>query len=320
MTKKAGKITLVGAGIIGSTLAYTIVLKGLASQLVLVNRNKARAQAKTIDIFHCTPLTGQVDIINGSLEDSAHSDIVVISVGVLPEENGTRADVLNSNIQIYRELVPLLASLNPNAVFIIVTNPVDIMAYATWRLSGLPSSKIIGSGTLLDSLRLRAILGKKLGVDPTYIEVDIIGEHGDTMVPVWSRAKYKDLPLCTCLEQEGISIKPERIIKIEEEAKRAGFEIRRNHEHSCYGISLSVATIIEHLLGSCPKPIPVSTLLSGEYGIENLYLSLPCQLSMLGKVRTEQVRLDGAEIERLYHSARAIEKLTIEVDQILVGS
>lgn len=316
MTKKAGKITLVGAGIIGSTLAYTLTLKGLASQLVFLNRNKARAEAKALELFHCTPLTGQMNIINGGLEDSAHSDIIVLSVGVLPDKNGTRTDVLNNNIQIYREIVPPLAALSPNAIFIIVTNPVDIMAYTAWRLSGLPASQIIGSGTLLDSLRLRAILGRELSLDPTLIEADIIGEHGETMVPVWSRAKYDNLPLFAYLSQKGISLEPERIKSIENETKRAGFEIRRNNEHSCYGISLSVATIIEHLLGRYPRTIPVSTLLSGEYGIDKLYLSLPCQLSMQGRVRIEQLQLDDSEMERLHYSAVALEKYTREADRI----
>jgi len=278
---------------------------------------KARAWAGKIDIFPCTPLTGQLEIKNGDLADSAGSDIVVITVGVLPDKNGTRTEVLESNINIYRELVPALAALSPQATFIIVTNPVDMMAYAAWKLSGLPAAQIIGTGTLLDSLRLRAVLSRELGLDPQDIEAPVLGEHGETMVPVWSQVRVGSLPLSTYLRQKSFSLEPEKITGIEKEVREAGFAIRKNNEHSCYGIALSATTIIEQLVGRCPQKIYAATLLSGQYGLDNVYLSLPCRLSLGGPLQREEMELTEGERERLLRSARAIESYTKEVDRIL---
>lgn len=317
MAVKSDKITIFGSGTVGSAIAYSLIMKGLSEEIVLINRNMERAQAKAMDLAHCAPLLGGVKVTAGDFPASADSDIVIITAGVLPKETGTRMDVLARNIQIYKEIIPEIAKHSPEAVIVTVTNPVDVMAYVAYRLSGFPPERVIGTGTLLDTIRFKYILGSRFNVDSSQVEGEVMGEHGDSMFPVWSRVKIYNKPLQEFLDSNGLVFDPSMKHIIEEETKRAGWKIRLGNEHTCYGISLSTAKIVESILGFSEDAIPVSTLLKGEYGVRDVFLSIPSVCNRKGISRSEIIVLNSDEHEQLLKSAEIINKYKIEADSLL---
>ena len=190
MSTEADKISIIGFGAIGATIAYSLLMRRLAAEIVVFNRDVKKARAKAFDLSHCTPGLDGARIRAGELGDTADSAIVVMTPGVRPKEDGRRMDVLRANVAIYRTIVPQVARLSPRAVLIVVTNPLDAMTFTTYRLSGFPSSRVIGSGTLLDCNRLKCFIAEEFDLDPSRMELEVIGEHGDSMVPLWSRIKY----------------------------------------------------------------------------------------------------------------------------------
>ncbi len=314
---RAHRITIAGTGTIGSTLAWTLMLRRSALELLLWNRDEKRSRAKAFDLSHCRPRLPGAGVRAISLEESELSDIVVISAGVLPDSSGKRGDVLGDNIAIFRDLVPRLSSLSPGAVFIIVTNPVDAMAFAAHRLSGLGAPRIIGSGTLLDSLRLRAFCAEALGLEAGEVEVDVVGEHGDTMLPLWSRARVCGEPIEEYLEARGLELGQRQRLELLERTRRAGWEIRLAGEHSCYAIALSLTMIIDAILDGKPETLALSSLLSGEYGIAGIYMSLPSVLGRHGLVERKTWPLPETELSGLETSAAALRAQMELVDSLL---
>ncbi|MGO9309810.1 MAG: malate dehydrogenase [Spirochaetia bacterium] len=308
------KITIVGSGVIGTTVAYSLLLRQPNLELVLNNRHEGKARARAFDISHCTPSLEGNTIRAGSMDDTAASDIVVVTAGVLPREDGTRSDVLRDNVEVYRRIIPPLAARNPHAVFIVVTNPTDSMAYAAHRLAGLPASRIIGTGTLLDGLRLRKLIAEACDLDPSKIEADVVGEHGDGMVALWSRASCAGIPLDAYLRGAGIDFDAAARQRIMERTRRAGWDIRLAGEHSCYGISFSVVRIIESILGASAAPLTVSSLISGELGIHDVYLSLPVTLDRAGCRSISVPRLTDEETGALRAAAAAMRSQLDAVD------
>ncbi|MGO8694885.1 MAG: lactate/malate family dehydrogenase [Rectinemataceae bacterium] len=318
MSPRTDKITIVGSGSIGSTIAYSLLIRRPEQNLILVNRNERRAWAKAFDMSHCSPIIGGRGIRSGSVYDSAGSDIVVLTAGVLPKEDGMRVDVLRDNIEVYRDSVPRLAEASPDAVFVVVTNPVDAMAYAVYRLTGLSASRVLGSGTLLDSLRLRSFIGEEYGLDPERIEADIVGEHGESMVPLWSRACYTGAPLELRLAERGIELDRPAKEALLHKTRRAGWEIRLAGEHSCYGIAFSVVRIIEAILGSVAASLTVSSFQSDAHGFESAFMSLPTLLGREGIRSIVTPLLDAREAEALRASASAV-RLQMDLVDELIG-
>lgn len=314
MPVNANKITIVGSGAIGTTIAYSLVLRRPNLELVLMNRNERKSWAKAFDISHCIPALEGSTIRAGSLDDTAGSDIVVVTAGVLPKVDGKRSDVLRDNIEAYRGIIPPLAARNGNAVFIIVTNPIDSMAYAAFRLSGLSASQVIGSGTLLDGLRLRTFIGEAYELDPSKIGAEVIGEHGDTMVALWSRIKYAGIPLDEYLRDRGIDFDDAARQGILEKTKRAGWDIRLAGEHSCYGISFAVVRIIESIFGYTEGPLTVSSLMSGDFGVRDVYMSLPSMLCRTGISSRATFPISECETDALFVSAAALRSQLEMVD------
>jgi L-lactate dehydrogenase len=314
---KAGKVTIVGAGTIGPTVAYALMLKELVSEIVLVNRDAIKGAAKASDLSHCGPLTGGIKVRYGGFEASADSEIVVITAGVLADKNGTRMDVLKNNIKIFKEIIPELAKCSPEAVIIIVTNPLDAMTYVAYKLSGFPSERVIGSGTLLDTMRFRHIIGTRLGMDSSAIEAEVIGEHGDSMIPLWSRVRVSGIPLEDYLDMKGLIISAEDKREIAKETERAGWNIRLGNVHSCYGTALSAVKIIECMLGFSKEIVPVSTLLRGEYGVSDVFLSIPVQLGKRGVEKMDILDLTAEEKNLLAKSAEILTSYIQEADGIL---
>lgn len=307
------KLSIIGAGSIGSAVAYTLALRRPNTEIVLVNRDQRKAWAKAFDVSHCLPELPGRTIREGPLEASAGSAVIVMTVGTLPRENGTRAEVLGANLDIYRALVPALAALSPEAVFLVVSNPVDAMAYATQRLSGFPAARVLGSGTELDSLRLRSFTAAFLGLEASRLSLNIAGEHGESMVPLWSLGLLDGKPL----PYESLGLDEAARTEILHRTKRAGWDIREAGEHSSLGIAFSATRIVEALLESSEGSFSVSTAMQGEYGIEKAYLSLPSLLSRAGVIGRLEPDLSDSEVAALSLSASAVARQMAAVDGLL---
>lgn len=317
LAAKADKITVVGAGTIGPEVAYGLMLKELASEIILVNRDEAKGKAKASDLSHCGPVTGGTRVSYGDYSTSSGSEIVVVTAGVLADKHGTRMDVLKSNIAMYKKIIPEIAGYSPDAIMIIVTNPLDAMAYAAYKLSGFPASRVIGSGTLLDTMRFRQIIGSRLGIDSSHIEALVVGEHGESMVPIWSSAKVDGMPLQDYLRQRGMELAPGIKAEINRETERAGWNIRLGNVHTCYGIALSAIKIIEGILGFSEEAVPVSTLLSGEYGIGDIFASVPVKLGRKGIKAIETIDMSSDEKKLLAESCGILEGYMREAGNII---
>lgn len=304
MVSKRTKITVAGAGEIGSTILYTLMLKNLADELVLFNRNKVRADAKAGDVYHCTGLSDGPFVHSGDMKDTASSDIVIITAGVLPEETGSRTDVLEKNIDIYRKIVPEIMRYSPACILIVLTNPVDVMSYAAMKLSGIDPSRVIGTGTLLDTMRLKRILADRTGTMPHRLDALVIGEHGDSMIPLWG---------------SSIGLDEEIRTEIEEMTKRAGWDIRLAKEHSCYAISAAAVRIAEAILGRGDSVLPVSVCLSGQYGIDGIYISLPALLGSRGVVKILEPSLTREDTFKLKESADNLGEFFVLADKHISG-
>lgn len=314
---KAGKISVIGAGTIGPAVVYALMLKELTSEIVLVNRDEVKGEAKAMDLSHCGPLTGGIKVSHGDYKATEGSDIVVVTAGVLADKNGTRMDILKNNISMFKNIIPEIGKYSPEAVMIIVTNPLDVMTYAAYRLSGFQGSRVIGSGTLLDTMRFRQIIGSRFGIDSSVIEAEVIGEHGESMVPVWSRVKVGGTPLEDYLNAEGMTLNRSIKSEINKKTERAGWNIRLGNVHSSYGIALSAVKIIECMLGFSKEAVPVSTLLNGEYGIDDVFLSVPVHLGKKGVERIDIIGLSDGEHKLLVKSSGILEGYVKEAENIL---
>ena len=301
MNPKNDKITVVGAGTIGSLSAYLLMMRKSASKVTLVNRNSKKALVKAFDMSHCLPQIGGTNISGGSFDESAGSQVIIITVGTLPKKDGRRTDVLQNNVDIYKRLIPKLVELSPEAVILTVTNPVDIMALAASKYSGFPSNRILGSGTFLDSLRFRSFIAEAIGVSPKHIDAMILGEHGNSMVPIWSQAKINGIELESYVKDMGIKWSQEIKDDIMDKTRRAGWKIREGNEHSSYAIAFSAVLISEAILHESKDYLPTSFEQSDTYGAKDLFMSLPIQLGRNGY-------RDIAKLDYTYQEEKLLEK------------
>jgi L-lactate dehydrogenase len=250
------------------------------------------------------------------MDDTAGSDVVIVTAGVLPAKDGKRSDVLRDNIEIYRQLIPAIVARSPDAVFIVVTNPVDSMAYAAYRFAGVPASQVIGTGTVLDGTRLRTFIGQACDLDPAQIGADIVGEHGDLMVPLWSRAAYAGRPLAECLSERGFDFDEAARGALLEKTRRAGWDIRLAGEHSCYGISFAALRVVENVLGFSEESLTVSSHSAGDAGLRDLYVSLPATLGRRGIIAScLTLPVSEEETEALLASTAALRAQMDMVDR-----
>ena len=311
--KTTPRVAIVGSGAIGTTIAHSLYLRQTGLEIFLVNRNREKAWAKAFDISHCGPELPGRRILPSSFEDCREADVIVTAAGVLPRADGKRTDVLRDNIAIFETIIPSLAENNPRAVLVNVTNPADSMAYAIERIGAFPPGRVLGSGTELDRLRLRHFLGERFGLEENKIDIEIVGEHGETMVPLWSRASYEGRLLRDMLPGLDAATEEEMLRK----TKRAGWDIRQAGEHSTYAIAFSATRIVEAILGRYQEELCISSRLGGEYGLRDVYLSLPSRLTTLGVAQRRQSPLAAPEEEALRRSARAVEAQLREVDGLL---
>ncbi|MFH0925648.1 MAG: L-lactate dehydrogenase [bacterium] len=315
MTKFTPKVAIVGTGYVGATFAYALAISGLARQIVLIDKNEDRAKGEAMDLNHSLPFISPVDIDTAGFEGCQDADIVVICAGSNQKPGETRIDLVKRNTEIFKGIIPQIVKYTQDSsILLVVSNPVDILSYVTYKVSGFPSNRVLGSGTVLDSSRLRYLLSKHCQVDSRNVHAYIIGEHGDTELPAWSSAfiggiRFKEYcPLCNqqCNYKNDLN-------SIFEEVKNAAYKIIKYKGATYYAIGLSLVRIIEAIIRDENSILPVSTLINGYLDINDIYLSLPSIVHKKGVKKVLHLPLDSNEMELLKRSASSLKNVLKEI-------
>ena len=301
------KVSIVGTGNVGSTFAYALMMRGAAREIALIDRKEERRNGEAMDLNHGASFVPPVFITSGGYETAGGSDIVVITAGARQKPGQTRMDLVKTNTEIFKNIVPEIQKYAPDAIFLIVSNPMDILTYVTLKISGLPHRKVIGSGTVLDSSRLRYLISDHCHVDPRNVHAYIIGEHGDSELAVWSHANIAGMvlaeycPICNsnCNYKEELS-------NIFESVKNSAYEIIKAKGSTYYAIGLALVKTVEAILRDENSVLPVSTLVNDYYGINDVCLSIPSVVSKGGVKDFLRLRLSEEEEKKLKTSADAL--------------
>lgn len=300
------KITIIGTGAVGSTIAYTLATQGIATDIVLIDIAKAKAEGEALDILQAATFSHPFNIRSGEYEDAAGSDIVILTSGVARKPGQTRLELAQINVNITKSIIPEITKHAPEATYIIVSNPVDVLTYTFIKRSGIPENKIIGSGTSLDTSRLCTTLGDLYNVNPADVNAYTIGEHGDSSFTPWSIANIAGVPV----EQFNPEVELNKE-EVEDFVRKSGGIVIKNKGATFYAVCVSVCHICKALAQSTDTILPVGTMFHGEYGIEDVVMSVPARIgnmTMNGKVN---LPLTEEEIEKLKKSADAL-KAVIE--------
>jgi L-lactate dehydrogenase len=300
------KIGIVGCGMVGSTSAFALVMRGVGREIILVDINRARAEAEANDIYHAVPFAHPLSVRAGDYPDLAEASVVVIAGGVAQRPGETRLQLLQRNAEVFRQIVPSALRHAPEAVLLVVTNPVDIMTHLAAQFAAefdVPSTRIIGSGTTLDTARFRALLGRHFGVDPHHVHAYVIGEHGDSEVLVWSQATIAGLSLDEFAQVHGKPLNKAERQQIDDQVRRAAYHIIAGKGATYYGIGSAVARIVDVLLHDQRAILTISSRINGVPNCQGVTLALPHLVGGEGALATIPLPLDGIEQEGLRVSA-----------------
>lgn len=310
------KITVIGTGSVGSTIAYTLTIEGLAEDIVMIDINGERALGEALDIRQGTPFCNSCNVYAGSYQDAAGSDIVIITSGVARKPGQSRLDLAQTNVDITKQIIPQITKYAPDATYVLVSNPVDVLTYVFCKRSGLPESKIIGSGTILDTARLRARLSEYYSVSQANVHAYVLGEHGDSSFIPWSIANisnvFFDQYRESAVRNENLYPKLDRE-EVEEYVRKSGARVIQRKGATFYAISASVCHIVKCLLSGIDTTMTCSTMLHGEYGIDDVCLSLLNIVGEAGAHSKVMLPLNDNEIKQLINSA---DKLKETIKQI----
>jgi L-lactate dehydrogenase len=297
---KKTRIVVIGAGAVGSTTAYTLLLRGRMDELVLIDVNQEKAMGDALDMNHGLPFLNQATVWAGTYEDCREADIIIITAGAAQRPGESRIDLLKRNVAIFESITDAVLKYNKEGILLIASNPVDIMSYFTWKKSGWPVNRVIGSGTLLDSARFRYLLGEKLNIDPRSVHAHIIGEHGDSELPLWSLANVAgtELNISEADKQEIFTSTRDAAYKIIE-AKGATY----------YAIALALDRICTAILRNEASVLNVSTLVKDYHGISDVYLGVPCVVDRTGVREVLPLTISNEEKALLHKSAEKLKGL-----------
>jgi len=304
------KITILGVGNVGATVAYTLTQNSLASEIVLIDINRAKAEGEAMDIIHGAPFSTPLNIYAGDYSDASGSNIVIITSGIGRKPGQSRLELASINTELMKEIAPKIASYCPNAVYIIVSNPVDILTYAFIKYSGLPASQVIGSGTMLDTSRLRSLVSNRLSISAKNIHAYVFGEHGDSSTFPWSVTSVIGMDFkqyCRNIQHYTEEQTEVFLRGVEKDVRDAGGEIIKRKGATYYAVSTCVATIAKAIFSSNDSVLTVSCLAHNRYGIkEDVCLSLPCILGPKGIVREVDPPLLPEELKDVQNSAKVL--------------
>jgi len=302
------KVVVVGTGQVGATICYALMMSGIASTIVLINRNTDLSEGHAMDLNHGLPFVQPATIFAGNYSDCKGADIVVVTAGAAHKQNETRLDLVSKNTDIFKDVIPKITVHEPG-ILLIISNPVDILTYVALKVSGYPMDRVIGSGTTLDTARFKFLLSRHCRVDPHNVHAYVIGEHGDSEVPVWSQANIAGLPLledCRACERSCSSEQRDEIFG---QVKKAANEIISRKGYTNFAIALAVVRIVTSILRDENSVLTVSTLINDYYDVSDVCLSIPTILNMNGIARHIKIDLDEAEIHQLQDSAKALKKI-----------
>ncbi len=311
------KVGIIGSGFVGATAAYAMVLQRVASDIVLVDINRERAEAEAADISHAVPFVHAVDVMAGEYEDLKGSSVVIITAGVSQKPGESRLQLLERNAAIFQQVVPSILDNAPDAILLVTTNPVDVMTHLTAKYAaeyGVPSSRVIGSGTTLDTARFRALLGEYLGVDPQHVHGYVIGEHGDSEVLTWSIVDIGGLPLPKFVDYCNIPMDEAARQSIDSDVRNAAYQIIEGKGATYYGVGAALARIVDVILRDHRAILTVSTPTDEVAGVEDVSVSLPRLVGGRGVLATLPLHLSDEENEELHASARTIKTAIEEVE------
>lgn len=297
------KISIIGAGSIGATTAFALLQKEVAREIVINDINQEKALGEVLDLMHGSSLSSPCNVTLGSLEDTKDSDLIIITAGVAQKPGETRLDLVDRNYKIFKSFVPTLAKLSPNAILLVVSNPVDILSYMTYKLSGFPKERVIGSGTVLDTTRLRSLLGKYFGVDGRIVQGYVLGEHGDSEFVPWSSLTIGNIPIKDFSEQLSIEWDKATEKVIADDVKNAAYEVINRKGATAFSVAAVLTRIVEAFLKDEKTILSVSTLLDDYYGVNNTYLSVPTIVGRNGVEKVLNIKFSDEEKEKFIKSA-----------------
>ena len=298
-------VGIVGTGNVGVAAAYAVFLRGLASEIILVDKDVKRAEGEAMDLMHGQAFVGSMTVKAGGYKDLSSAQVVIITAGVAQKPSETRIDLLNRNVAVFKEIVSELDRHTPQSVLIIASNPVDILTFVTQKLSARSANRIIGTGTMLDSSRFRALLGRHYGVDPRSVHAYILGEHGDTEVPIWSTANIGGVPLIDNMIL-GVRFEQDIMNQLFHQVRDAAYEIIDRKGYTNTAIGAAIVRLAEALLDDQKSVLPVSRMLNGEYGLTDVCLSIPSVIGIAGVEETILPNLNAAEMRDLQQSASVL--------------
>jgi len=303
------KCAIIGCGFVGASIAFSLLESGLFSEMVLIDINKDKAEGDAMDLSHAIPFGRPMKIYAGDYSDLNDCYIVIITAGGIQKPGQSRLDLVNTNINILKGIVPNITKYNTDGILLVVSNPVDVLTYVTWKLSGFPSERVIGSGTVLDTARLKYLLGEHFGIDSRSIHAFIIGEHGDSELAVWSSANVSGLDLkdfCNlCRKCEN----SQTLKNLYEDVKNSAYEVIKRKGSTYYAIAMAVRRIVEAIVRNEHSVLPVSCYIDSHYGISDLYLGIPAIVGDKGIEKVIDIPLDETEKNALISSAQILKKV-----------
>ncbi|WP_291105225.1 MULTISPECIES: L-lactate dehydrogenase [unclassified Flavobacterium] len=304
------KIVIVGAGNVGSTFAFSLMISGLAREIVLIDKNELLAKGECMDLNHGLSFAHPTKIYAAGFEGCKDADIVVITAGANQKPGQSRTDLVQENVAIFKDIIPAISKYASNSILLVVTNPVDILTYVTLKISGFPSNRVIGSGTVLDTARLKYMISEFYKVDASNIHAYIIGEHGDTELPVWSNATIGGMDIETyCSVYARKTNARIELAEIFEKVKNSAYQIIQAKGATNYSIALALVKITQAIVRNENSILPVSTLITDFYGISDVCISIPALVNITGVEQYVKLNLSDQEQELFIHSANTLKNL-----------
>ena len=308
------KVAVIGCGFVGATSAFSLIQTGLFSEMVLIDANHQKAEGEAMDLSHGSAYLTPMNIYAGGYDDIVDAGLIVITAGANQKPNETRLDLVKKNVAIFKSIIPEIKNRNCEGILMIVSNPVDILTYVTLKLSGFPAHRVIGSGTVLDTARLKYVLGRHLQVDPRDVHAYIIGEHGDSELAVWSGAQVAGIHINHFCELRGHFNHQEAMERLAQQVRDSAYEIIERKGATYYGVAVAVKRIATAIVKNEHAVLPISSLMQGEFGLNDICLSIPSVVGSQGVEKVVDIYLNNEENEKLQESAKALKEVLNGLD------